>query len=854
MKFWKKIIGMFTGEGKSKEEGVSGKAEPFKKRYQSFQELLSSNNAVLETMADMEEKLSGEFLFDRHYIDSGIAAVTEGVKTSVDKLDAISKGRYHALYERYNSINSQIKNVLTRKAEIPLSSYTIPFDEITKEMADRVGSKNANLGEIKNRVSLPTPLGFSISSFAFKHFMEHNRLSDMINKKLSAISVDDFEALNNVSKEIQDQIIKAEVPPDLEKEITDAYSRLCDRRGQSVTVSVRSSALQEDGEFSFAGQYSTFLNVSSGSLIEKYKGVIASLFNQRALFYYKTKGFQEYDMVMSVGVLEMIDAKAGGVMYSRDPNDPDSNTVLISAVRGLGKCVVDGTITPETYALSRDPEIKIVQKRIPEQTTMLVCKPDGGLEETVVDTSIKGMPCLTEEEVKRLAQFAISLENHFGSPQDIEWAIGKDNQLYILQSRPLRIAPKEIKPIPTRFPGRTILIDKGVIACKGIGFGKAYIVRTDEDLKDFPEGAVLVARHTNTKFVTVMNKATAIITDVGSATGHMASLAREYQVPAILDAEVATKILKNDQEITVDAINGNIYEGRVDELIEFAEKRKEPFKETQLFKTFERVLKWVTPLNLVDPEDKRFRPEFCETYHDITRFCHELAMREMFTITETPSRELGETVKLRAGIPLDIYLIDLDGGIESGFKFPKPEDILSVPFNAFLKGLTSMKWPEPRPFDVKGFIGAVAHTVTIPEEELLEMGEKSFSFISKEYMNFAIRLGYHLSTVEAFAGESINDNYIRFFFKGGGAALERRIRRVKLISALLRRMDFNVRITEDVINAMMTKYRKPDIERKLEAVGKLTVFTKQLDMVMYNDAITQAFIEEFYEEHIQNKV
>ncbi|MDH5201763.1 MAG: PEP-utilizing enzyme, partial [Nitrospirota bacterium] len=831
------------------------KAEPFKKRYQYFQELLASNNSVLETMADLEEKLSGEFLFDTHYIESRIKLIAQEVKNSIDKLNAIARGRYRALYERFDHINSQIQHLLTRKAEIPVSSYIIPFDEITKEMADRVGSKNANLGEIRNRVSLPIPLGFAISSYAFKRFMEHNRLSETINEKLSALSIDNLDVLSKVSKEIQDQITGAETPPDLEKEIVDAYARLCEQRGHTVKVSVRSSALLEDREFSFAGQYSTFLNVSSDTLVEKYKGVIASLINQRALFYYKTKGFREFDMVMSVGVLEMIDARAGGVMYSRDPNDPDSDSILINAVRGLGKCVVDGTMTPETYVVSRSNEMKIIQKKIPGQTTMLLCKSEGGLEEAVVEESTKGTPCLTDEEVKTLAQFASSLENHFGSPQDIEWAIGKDHQLFLLQSRPLRITPKEPeKPIPTRILGYHILLDKGVIACKGVGFGKVHIVRSDEDLKNFPEGAVLVARHTNTKFVIVMNKASALITDVGSTTGHMASLTREYQVPALLDTENATKVLKNGQEITVDAINCNIYEGRVDELIEFAAKRREPFKDTPLFKALEEVLKWVIPLNLVDPEDPKFRSESCETFHDITRFCHEMAMRVMFTFIKTPYHELGETVKLAVDIPLEIYLIDLNGGMEGSAKFPKPKDIHSIPFSAFLKGLMAIRWPEPRAFDVKGFLGVVTHTMTIPEDELYKMGEESFSFISEEYMNFAIRLGYHLSTVEAFVGDSINDNYIRFFFKGGGAALERRMRRVRLMSEILKRMDFNVKITEDVIDAMLTKYKRQDIERKLEAMGKLTVFTKQLDMVMYNDVITQTYFEEFCKEHIEGKI
>ncbi len=193
---------------------------------------------------------------------------------------------------------------------------------------------------------------------------------------------------------------------------------------------------------------------------------------------------------------------------------------------------------------------------------------------------------------------------------------------------------------------------KGVIACKGVGFGKAFILRDEEDLKDFPEGAVLIAKHTSPKFVTVMNKASAIVTDVGSATGHMASLSREYQVPTILDTEVSTSIIQDGQEITVDAINCNIYEGRVSELLEYAQQKKEPFKETHLFKTLEKVLKWVVPLNLTDPDSENFSPEYCKTYHDITRFAHEMSMHEMFSIGEEQDIEDIQTTDLAAGIPV----------------------------------------------------------------------------------------------------------------------------------------------------------------------------------------------------------
>jgi pyruvate,water dikinase len=403
-------------------------------------------------------------------------------------------------------------------------------------------------------------------------------------------------------------------------------------------------------------------------------------------------------------------------------------------------------------------------------------------------------------------------------------------------------------------PGHEILIGKGIIACKGIGHGKVQIIRSDADLTDFPDGAVLVAKHTSPKYVSVMNRASAIVTDFGGATGHMASLAREFQVPAILDTESATAKLKDGQEITVDAYNCNVYEGRVAELIEFAEKKEEPFKDTLIFKTLQKILKWIVPLNLIDPEGANFRADACETFHDITRFSHEMAMREMFRITSTPSDEIGETRKLIAGIPLVSYLIDLGGGIkEDAPKVLNPEHLASEPLMAFFRGLVASNWPQAKPVDAGGFLGMLAHTATIPEEELQRTGEKSFSFISEHYMNFLLRLGYHLSTVEAFAGDNLNDNYIRFFFKGGGAAADRRLRRVRLISEILKTMDFRVKVVDDVVDAMITKYKKNMIEEKLEVLGRFTAYTKQLDMVMYNDTITDFYIQDFVKKYIRKQ-
>jgi pyruvate,water dikinase len=253
---------------------------------------------------------------------------------------------------------------------------------------------------------------------------------------------------------------------------------------------------------------------------------------------------------------------------------------------------------------------------------------------------------------------------------------------------------------------------------------------------------------------------------------------------------------------------------------------------------------------LINPQDEKFKPEYCETFHDIIRFAHQKAMQEMFGISGELPEDI-EGVKLIAGLPLPVHVIDLGNGIESGREKPGPAHIRSVPFKAFLKGLSSLAWPEPRHADVKGFLGMMAHTASVPEEELGRMAEESFAFIAGEYMNFSIRLGYHLSVVEAYTGENINDNYIRFFFKGGGAGLDRRLRRVRLISGILNKLDFDVKEIEDIIDAAITKYKKSHLEEKLEVLGKLTVYTKQMDAIMCDDTAMSSYMEQFVHEHIK---
>lgn len=822
-----------------------------REKYSYFESLLNTNNSVLSIMADMEEKLSGEYLFDINYIKDSVQALYNGVMKIIDNLNALSDNKYLSLQQVYEEIRNKIEKTLSSTIEIPVTDFVIPLEELQRDSISIAGGKNAHLAELKNILKIPVPDGFIITSYAFLRFIEYNRLKDRITDVLNRVNINDIESLEQCSKEIKEMIINAEIPPELENAIKEGYENLCKKLNKTTTVSVRSSAIHEDSDFSFAGQYSSFLNVKEEHITQKYKEVVASLFNTRAIFYYKTKGFSENDMVMAVGVLSMVNAKAGGVIYSKNPNNPESENIIVNAVRGLGKLIVDGSVAAETYVIKKNPEISIVERIPGKQDKMLICHKDGGIEEVSLPQR-NGNVFLSDEIVLELARLAVKIERYYEMPQDIEWAIDEEDNIFILQTRNLRVLKPEAKIfLPTRIKNHKILINKGISACKGIGYGKAFVLSNESQLQDFPQGWVLVAKHTNPKYVIIMNKASAIITDVGSPTGHMASLSREYNIPTILNVENATKIITHEQEITVDAFNCVVYEGKVDELLEIAKKIKEPFRETKIYKLLQRVLKYIAPLNLVDPSSEEFKPDNCKTFHDITRFCHEMVMHEMFTMWDKYEYSEIHAIPLITGIPIAILVLDIEGGLREGINKASYEDVFSIPLRAILRGMKSMQWPGPPPVDAKGVLGMIAHTVSIPEEELRETAKKSFCIVTKNYMNFSIRLGYHFSMIEAYAGNNLNDNYIKFFFKGGGAALERRLRRVRLISEILTKMGFRVFTKEDVIDAILTKYDIPKIENMLEVLGKLTAYTKQLDMVLFNDAVTQMYIDEFLKKHLK---
>jgi len=833
-------------------------AAVFRFKYSLFKELLASNTEILTIITDMEEKLQGRQVFGMSYIRSQSSRAVFHAFRMVKSLNVLSGNRHPRLYESLERINQKIKGELEQRKEISAPALVLPLADITKDQSDWVGGKSANLGEVRNLVGLPVPEGFAITTRAYATFLEDNDLVAEINKRKMLIDVSDPETITDVSREIQELIIAAPLPSGLQQALTSAYDQL-DETLNPVSgphpfprVSLRSSAIGEDSELSFAGQYLTLLNLPPERLPESFRRIIASLYDAKAIAYRLNKGIRDEDIAMSVACLEMVEAVAAGVAYSRHPFNVLEDAVQISAVWGLGSYAVDGTITPDTYKVAKDQNLTIAEMHVAVKPVRLACGPAGGLQEEPVAEEMQDRPCLTPEQIKLLATYVIKLEEHYKCPQDVEWALDRQGRLLVLQARPLHLeCPDEPtdRCIP-QVPGYPVLLEEGTAAFPGVGCGPAFPVVSDEDLGRFPAGAVLVARHSSPRYVLAMDRAAAIVTDFGNVSGHMAALVREFRVPTLLNTQTATTTLTPGQEITVDAYTGRVYEGRVPELLELTHTRESHMEGTPVYQVLRRVADEVVPLRLVDPKAATFTPEHCDTLHDISRYVHEMSYAEMFQISDIVSQRQGGAVKLEARIPLDLYLIDLEGGLAPearGRPRVRPEQILCIPFRALLVGMLreELSTLEPKPVQLGGLLTVMREQMLSAPAANERFGDRSYAIISAEYLNFSSRVGYHYSILDVYCGDAPSKNYITFSFKGGAADDLRRNRRVRAIARILSALDFNVDVKGDKVDARIQKYPREALEEKLDQVGRLLQFTRQMDMLMVSEASVEGVARQF---------
>jgi pyruvate,water dikinase len=604
--------------------------------------------------------------------------------------------------------------------------------------------------------------------------------------------------------------------------------RLLEEGAPGRSYAVRSSANGEDSAFSFAGQYKSVLDVQGDNVPAAWREVLAGFFNPGAVTIRLRRGFAALELGMAALAMPMVEAKISGVAYSKDPTFAGESRVRIEAVPGACSKLVEGGATPEVSWVN------------PQGWEVLR---DGG-------GSLR--PAILEEGLLvRIASLAKEAEAVLQSPADVEWAVDSSSVLWLIQARPAAFRLEPADSMPPR-PGRVILAQDGVRASAGAGYGPVLHVMDAESAAGAPRGFVIVAPEASPELALLLPRAAAVVTERGGALSHLAAVAREFEVPALFGVASARKRLLEGKPVTVDATAGLVYEGKVEEvLLRDSPITQLPENANPIQKVVRDLIPHVTPLRLLDPHSPHFRPEKCQSVHDVVRFIHEEALAAMARLGESLGGQGGKWgLKVQEKMPVDLWVIPLGSGAivpKSGSSIPL-KDITSPLAMALFSGLADPEVSREGsgPIDAMGFLSVVSNSMVSGGE----LGAPCWALISDRYLHMSSRIGYHFATVEALFGKRDAENRIHFLFKGGAANSARKELRAGFLATVLAGLGFKVKHRSDLVSATCSEATQAEMVDLLRQLGRLLVCSSRLDMLLVDAKqaalYSQAFLEGRY--------
>jgi len=482
------------------------------------------------------------------------------------------------------------------------TDFVLPFNEVKIEDIPLVGGKNASLGEMYRELKqkgVEIPNGFAVTAFAYKHFMSVTGLKEKIKDLLLTLNTKDTQNLMAHGKKVREEILKAKIPEEIEKEIIYHYKKLSHEYKEKYTdVAIRSSATAEDlPDASFAGQQDTFLNIrGEEKILEACKKSFASLFTDRAISYREDKGFNHFDISLSIGIQKMVrsDLASSGVMFSIDTESGFKDVVYITSIYGLGENIVQGAVNPDEFYVHK-PTLKegyrpIISKKVGEKKIKMVYSTSGPKPVKNIPVSLEKQKefSITDNEILKLAEWAVIIEEHYKKPMDMEWAKdGKSGHLFIVQARPETVQSQKDKNKLEEY----VLKKKGDILVVGksvgskIGSGKVRVIKDVSGINNFKKGEVLVTEMTDPDWEPIMKIASAIVTEKGGRTCHAAIISRELGIPCVVGTNNATDKLKTGENVTVSCAEGEkgfVYRGKVPFEIETHNLDKIPKTKTKI--------------------------------------------------------------------------------------------------------------------------------------------------------------------------------------------------------------------------------------------------------------------------------
>jgi len=822
-----------------------------KSRYHIFRVLLAHNEQALEAMAEID-------LLLRENEPSRLTASVQVLRLLVlelaDALNRLTDNAHSGLYPRLETLEERLDDALDRHGRAP-RRFWLPLEEVTPDMREQAGGKARPLGGLI-RAGLPVPRGVCVTRRACREYLRRAHLEDRLKalaREASAPGAD----LGALASQAQAMITSSTPPPDFADQLRAAWEHLA--QGSATAVSVRSSASSEDGaERSFAGQYASVLGVGSPeAMLEAFKAVLASGYSARAMAYRAGAGMAGESLDMAVLCQEMVDARAAGVLFTRDPMAPDGGRMLLTAVPGLGTQAVSGRAPADVYRPSRDLRSEPVEdtpSEIALKTAREVLAPGGGLVLEDLPEPLRQAPVLTHAEIAELRGHALRIEALAGCPQDIEWAIGRDDRIWILQARPAKLAGASRPGCSASVDGGALgvaLLEGGVGASPGRAAGRLFVARSRQDLDQAaraPRPLVLALHQSLVDAASLVPETAGILVDMGNPLDHLAGLAREAGIPMITGLGRATS-LEAGQWVLVDADRGMILEA--DPLVWENTPRPVPRKPAPEESAAASVRRMVLPLNLTDAYGPTFSILECQSLHDLVRYIHEKAVIALFEAGDAIAEESFSLVRrIEDASGLSFLIIDLGGGLVPGRSpVARMEDILCEPLAALCRGMATpgLRWGKAPP--IPGIVGLMGRAMLDGAGER-PVGNPNYALASRDYLNLNARVDYHFAMVDAICGVNPRENSIRFRFKGGGTARVQRERRAAFVEAVMNAEDFFTTRTGDMVTAVIVEGSRETIRLKLEMLGRFLGFSRLLDAAMVNDdmpaKIAKAFLDGDY--------
>jgi pyruvate,water dikinase len=783
--------------------------------FAKFQRIQKHNTKVLELMAEMDRALGGEYIFDRAFLESSVRELSGHVYQVVYSLNAMSRNEYVALFDRYQSIKGVLDDILGGGLGPLGASLALPYSVLGVEVEPMAGALNVCLAEARNRLDIAAPDGFAVTVTGCSRLIEAIGAAGPHASRVGRRAV---------------EVPETDFPPELAEAINYQVEALFERCGGPVPLTVRicSPALNLE----------ELTNVGPKDILHACR---------LALDRYLAAVEKPEDAPVTLAVNETVSAYlAGWVSVAAAPESPSGGLFCITA------WPVDAPDRKESFFLRRTYPFDLVESEIK-------AKPFGRpLYAGVKPLSFtpkgmyRGSALLGPSFLRSIAECAAAFERILGYPQNLGWVRGDAERPVIVNVSPasgLDGSAAMACDSGDLLEGVEVMLTGGETVQMGIAAGPVVHV-SESNLDRFPHGAVAVARQASPRLSAILRRASAIVTEIGASIGHLATIARELRIPAIFGAAGAMERLPEGTEVTVDAGDRTVYRGIVEPLLASRACSTELDPSDPEYVALRSLLRWIMPLDLIDPDSSAFSVENCRTYHEIIHFAHERSIEELLKIQKHGAGLKSQYVrKLEIDTPIDLFVLDIGGGVsqEAGPRV-RMDDVISKPFLAFLRGLSLKEvWDrDAGSLGIREIISGFDRTFAAIMEPP-EFSGRNHAIVAENYMNVGLRLGYHYSVIDSYLSGNVNQNYVYFRFAGGFADENHRRRRADLIRTILEQLSFKVTVKGDLVLGKLKLAGNIEVISVLRVLGELTGFTRQIDLSMDSEDKVEQFATLFRE-------